>query len=349
MLKDKYRTVNMKEKGFTIVELMVSLLLGVMLLVVIGNLFVSHKRSYGVQEGLARIQENGRYTKYLMTRDLRMSSFQGCNNIANTPPHNLITTPAGNQSLTADNAIRGFEASGAVWSPTLPTWLTSKITAGTNIVPGTDVVIIRRLSAQSVYLSANMPLDSASINVPNQVSFKDGDVLFITDCGNTNVFKATAGTTATSISHSTANNISNRLAKAYQMDAQVGKLLTFAYYIKDTGRTNRSGLPILSLFRQDIEGNEQELVEGMENLQITYGLDTNSDGSVDTYSTANAISTANRWPQVISINIAALLNSVDEINNKPQAYTFLGASTTPADRMLRREWDSYIKVRNRDL
>src|SRR5690606_40783055 len=65
---------------------------------------------------------------------------------------------------------------------------------------------------------------------------------------------------------------------------------SIAYFIRDTGRTTVAGRPISALWMQSrnagqagVLGAAYELVEGVEDMQLEYGLDTNADGAPDEY------------------------------------------------------------------
>jgi type IV pilus assembly protein PilW len=64
--------------GFSLIELMVALALGLILSVGIVSLFGSTSKSNQVQNSLARLQENGRYAMSRMETDLRMQTAQYC-------------------------------------------------------------------------------------------------------------------------------------------------------------------------------------------------------------------------------------------------------------------------------
>ena len=66
-------------KGFTLIELMVALTLGLLLSIGIVTLFGATSKTNKVQDSLARLQENGRYAMIRMNADLRMLGAQYCN------------------------------------------------------------------------------------------------------------------------------------------------------------------------------------------------------------------------------------------------------------------------------
>jgi type IV pilus assembly protein PilW len=116
-------------------------------------------------------------------------------------------------------------------------------------------------------------------------------------------------------------------------------------------RTNGNGEPALYRTRLAASGGNsvrltEELAEGIEDMQITYGEDTNNDKAVDQYITANAVTD---WSKVLSVRLSLLLASVgtDAYTTEPQQYIFNGATVTPTDRRLRKVFDTTIAVRNR--
>src|SRR5690554_4826207 len=68
------------QKGLTLVELMVAMVLG---LVVIGgaiSLTLANRQSYRTNEGLSQVQESARTAFELLARDLRQAGVSGCDN-----------------------------------------------------------------------------------------------------------------------------------------------------------------------------------------------------------------------------------------------------------------------------
>jgi type IV pilus assembly protein PilW len=68
--------------GFTLLEIMVALTLGMLLSIGILSLFSSTSRTNRLQNGLARLQENGRFATGRIESDLRMTAAQYCSNMA---------------------------------------------------------------------------------------------------------------------------------------------------------------------------------------------------------------------------------------------------------------------------
>lgn len=68
----------LSQQGFTLIEIMISLLLGVFLLGGVIGIFLNTKQTYRVQDGLSRLQENGRYAMEFIGRDIRMADYKAC-------------------------------------------------------------------------------------------------------------------------------------------------------------------------------------------------------------------------------------------------------------------------------
>ena len=66
----------MKQKGFTLIELMIALLIGVFLLIGLMNLFISTNRSVTLSDAMSQNQETGRFTMDYITRYLRSAGYQ---------------------------------------------------------------------------------------------------------------------------------------------------------------------------------------------------------------------------------------------------------------------------------
>jgi len=332
-----------KSHGFSIVEMMVSVLIGSILTLGLIQIFFSNKSNFNAVAGESRIQENIRMSKLTITREIRMAGFQGCSNSNKITPSILVLNPNNNITLAVDSFIVGNESTGmGTWSPALP------VTINTLVKQGTDVITIRKASTDTATLANNMTNISNDIVLSaNTLDPKPNDTLLITDCEATDIFVASNNTTSTLVKHTTTENISSSLSKAYQTDARIMLFESTSYYVKDTGRVNQSGNTIFALFSMDLNSVETELIEGVEELLIDYGIDTTNDGSANSYVKASVVEGNNDWGRVISVKLNILLNSTEAVELKPQTYTFNNVTTTPTDNIKRQSFNIFINLRNR--
>ena len=98
----------------------------------------------------------------------------------------------------------------------------------------------------------------------------------------------------------------------------------------------------------------EPVLPGVEDMQITYGLDTDGDGQVDKYvpaTDADLNNTIANWNKVLSIKIGLLVRTVNErATNDPDntTYTVNGtAYVAPGDRRKRRVLESVMYIRNK--
>ena len=124
---------------------------------------------------------------------------------------------------------------------------------------------------------------------------------------------------------------------------------TSATYYTDTSSTITYKINA-SVLQQDTHGLNNGLVEGIQDMQILYGVDTDPEG-VSGHSTPNYYVSANsviNMDKVVSIRISLLAVTLDDnLATQPQPYTYNGETTTPTDRKIRRVFTSTIALRNR--
>lgn len=90
------------------------------------------------------------------------------------------------------------------------------------------------------------------------------------------------------------------------------------------------------------------VAEGVEAMQLAYGLDQNDDGTVDTYLDATAVKAANRWYQVRTIKASVLVRSREPVFNAAEArsYNLLNTTYNRNDRYQRTVHTAVIYLRN---
>lgn len=103
-----------------------------------------------------------------------------------------------------------------------------------------------------------------------------------------------------------------------------------------------------SVLQQDTNGQYNGLVEGIQDMQILYGADTNGDNTPNYYVPAGTVGL--NMAQVVSIRISLLAVTLDDnLTAQPVPYNYNGNTITPptTDRKIRRVFNTTIAVRNR--
>lgn len=343
------------QRGVTLIELMVAMLLGLILTAGAIQVFISNRTTYGFNEGLARLQENGRFAIDMLNYRVRMAGYVGC--LPGIRIDNNLTG-SGDLGFDLEQGLIGFEAIGsapvpASWSPALPAELVNDVN------PGSDVLVIYNVNPNAYPLVS--PFNSADqIFVDASVAdFAVGEIAVVSDCQKASVFQIT-GTSASAgtgiaVAHASAGfTPGNALAawdsgQEYGEGAEMLRAETWVYYV---GARNGDGPPALFQRRLALSGTTvalaaQELVEGVDTMQILYGVDTDLDGSVDDY---RAASTVTDWAEVVAVRIGLLLRSPEEYGTEVDTATYNvnGTLFDPVDdRRIRQLFTTTVALRNR--
>jgi len=350
-------TLKSKSPGFTLVELMVAITIGLIILAVLSVVYVGSKRTYRSQEALSRLQENGRYAIDFLGRDLRMAGYMGCigpgaafNNIANPIAGWTPLAPTTPPSL---EGIIGYEQA-SVPSSGFP------VTKG-EVKANTDVVEIQHFSATgakvTVTSASSPPPSTANVQIAgNPLNFQKYEVLVVSDCASADIFAATSVSSSSgkvTIAHASSNNTGNNTSKAYADNAEIMRLETSVYYISsstglcppDSLCRKRLGFYASTATPWCVDAAAtgatlgfcvEQVAEGVEDMQVLYGVNTTNDpnNTADRFVNAAAITTSNCtanalcWGHVVSARINLLLRTVDATVS-PDNLTAYPASQIP--------------------
>jgi type IV pilus assembly protein PilW len=300
---------------------------------------------YRFNEGLARVQENGRFALEFIRRDVRVAGFWGCN--SDTVPSNGIKTTS-NAYIDVDAGdIAGTSDDG---------------------LNNADSITFRSATGSGALVTADMSGTDGLITVDNASALATGTAALISDCENGDLFQIT-GISETALAHAegASANDSAELSKKYLAGARVYEARQTTYCVADGIGKDKDGKPIPSLRRaygknsvSDCETGE-ELLEGIENMQILYGEDTDADAEG-----ANGDGTANRYvdfgvddefdpDRIVSVRISVLVRSINNnLTTEPSPYIYPPwanppISTTPDedDKHLRKIFTTTITLRNK--
>jgi type IV pilus assembly protein PilW len=356
-------------RGVTLVELLVSLVLGMLLTAGIIQVFAGNRTTYAFNESLSRIQENARFTLDHMAYNARMAGYSGC--LAEVAIHNNLDPPDTFRDDIA-NGILGYDANGTgvgetyaatatdpapstnlgAWTPALPASLQNLV------IPGSDVLIVRGIAGNAQALVSPFT-DSAKLFVSAPHDFVEGEILVVSDCQKASIFQVTEANAVgfgVNLVHSNNNtfvpgNTSPTWGpeQDYGLGSEVSRLNTFAFYVGQ----GADGSPALFQLRLQRTGATsagfaaEELAAGIETLQVRYAVDTDDDGGINSWVSADAIGD---WAAVLSVEITLLARAAEEYGTESDAVTYNLGSTqfNPInDRRLREVFSTTVGVRNR--
>ena len=349
--------------GFSLVELMISSVIGLFLSGAVIGIYLTEIQTYQSTTSQASIQNAENAIAALVIPLVRSAGFSGCStltqsisnlNSGGSPPIGTLGTStnmlvgydasntAGSGSaftITQDNSANDTQANH--WSPTLDTTLVG------NIEPGSDVLVLLGATpgASPIGVTA-IPIGGTTLTVQNANGLTAGQIAMVSDCLKTSVFQITSIASNT-ISHAAGNgvmaNSSSTLAVNYAPGAQLIPLQQTAFYV---AHSNSDQSTLMRATYNGTTWNVQPLVPGVETMQVLYG--TGNNGVITQYVTAGAV---NDWTKVYTVRLGFLMQgqigSGTTTTASSRQFSVLGTNiTVPADNRLRHVYEMTIQMRN---
>jgi len=357
--------------GFSLVELLIAMTLGLALIGTLVTSFASSRQSARFNANVTELQESARFALDTMIADARMAGFQGCIDINSAKARVRAVDAPTDDFLATSLRVHRVAASDG-WVPAAPDGFEAPA-AGGRPVPGSHALSVQFGNPET---RAIRPMSTASDALvlaeasASDVGLSSGDLALVSDCQKADIFTVTATAGAT-LQHGAAANDGPNLSGAYGRDlppaarrvpALLPRLMRFEaniYYVGDTGRRNVAGDPVLSLYRQSLPYDRPavEMIEGVANLRLRIGHRAApvGDGLVLTEPTADAL------PGPIEfLEIGLLMESVDPVVEEPDTRDYLLAGTLlpgdssgdaaighRTDRRLRLAFNAGVSLRNR--
>lgn len=360
--------------GFTLVELMVAIVLALVVSAAVTAVFVSSKKAYVTQDKLARVQENGRFAMHYLMQDVRMAKHMGClKSVVNVVRVDLQSTPndfvvgshTGVDAVGLDPKIKSTDpfaipiegidnyVSSSTWAPSNMSVSALALNPAPRISTGnysTDMLIIRR-SATLARVDAAMTTVSAPVKVDSVDRLRKNQIVMVANCDRGDVFQISdIDPTTKTVQHGTTGdtnfvpgNWTAEFAKNYGDNdgAEILQILTHIYYVAN----NPNGVP--SLYRWE-NGIATELIEGIESLQVLYGI-RSSPTSKQPVRYMPAASVAPNWGSVVSVKIGILTRTSgqDFGDMNTTVYNVNGTDIGPFnDRHERRVFEATVSLKS---
>lgn len=386
-----------RSRGFSMVELMVAMVLGLILMAGVISVYTTNKKSYGLNIALGQVQESGRFAFNYLEPPIRMAGFFGC---AHNPAQSVGSGTSNTfQSVLTSNsgtyfdssAIEGYDYTGtgvagtltlgdtptyttnaANWSPTFSPGIATAIgavSAPTSPAPvvGSDVLVLHEAAPGGISLVSPYTDNSDGLFVAQGQGalLNISGIYVVTDCTNSALFQATnIASNYNNGNHDRVDHSSNntmvpgntapaQFTHAFKAGSQILSFETYIFYV-GKGADNGPSLYQISLGSTGAVGNPQELVPGIDTMQLLYGVDTDGDQIPNYYTTADNIT---NWNQVVSVRIALLTRSDSNVTDSTPVTSFTLLDPTAADGLtvkisgttsrLREVFDETVSIRNR--
>jgi len=284
------------QRGLSLVEMMISITIGLLILSAMATLFSNQSKMRSELDKSNRMIDNGRYALEVLTENLRVAGFFGNYMPSGAPtatpdPCNLAAITNAATSLDVlRHHVQGYDAALATSQiAALPTLCGFTYTAGsaTTLKSGSDILVLRRASTSTPVAAAA----AAATTVYLQVSNCTTDLIsyqLVTGSGTLTTFHDRDCITT----------------------ASLRPFIAQVYFVSPDNNAG-DGIPTLKRIELDPATGafvSTPLVEGIEYMQIDYGLDTNTDGAADSYIAAPI---AADWPNIVSVKINIIARNID--------------------------------------
>ena len=313
-----------RQSGFTMVELMVGVLVGLVATVVMFQVFAVSEGQKRTTTGAGDAQQNGLVSLFQMERDIRMSGYG-------------LNLPA----LMGCNTYGRHESAGAFNLPLAPVTITN----GAGGAPDSVTIIYGSSDVLSTPERLRNPLGTAAqvYTLNNRYGFTPGDVVVVGEQGKTCVVaQVSALTGTTDVAHTPGGSYLDSSGDT-QTTKYNGTPSVFPGYIAWVRATNMGGR-ILNLgktptfVRYAVQNNALVafdpsapaldpvvIVDGVVQMQAQYGYDGNGDGRITTPTNVSVLNPAGadqwadtlpagfagvNWSRIVAVRLAIVARSL---------------------------------------
>lgn len=357
------KSMQARQRGYTLVELLVALTIGIVLIGAVIMVYVTQTQVYKATNSQAATQNAENAIAALVTPAIRAAGFMGCSNIwqpyvsnlnaGGPPPLGTLATPSllagydangtagtGTLTITQDNTAN--DSNVAHWTPSLDASLASQVETGSDVL----VVLSALPGSQPVAVTSPITAGvSTTFTVQSATGLAAGQLAAVSDCGKTSIFKIT-GVAGTTLTHAAGGGALANVTATIPVNFNSPWLIPIqqtAIYVAQ-GQGGQS-----VLMRATYDGGAwtaSPLVPGVQTMQVLYGVDTNADGIVDQYVPASAVTAAT---PVYSVRLGFLIEGQPGSAgaSNPTQFTILGTTVnTPQDTLQRRVYEMTVDLRN---
>lgn len=246
-------------RGFTLVELMVAVTLGLFLLIGLISLLVSTVNARTELDKTTRQIDNGRYALQVLGENIQLAGYVG----ATTSTAFAYVTPVACPASVADLGYSAETSPGTSKVPYPVYRLDGVPDCIDHVVAGTSMLLVTRVHTSRV----------------NVTSAEAGEqYLQISSCANDMLpFAAAAGASTASFTLTGKDCDNTKLAP-------LRKIVQQLYFVSSCNDCAIDTTPTLKV--AEYRGGAMvvtPLVEGIENFQVDYGIDMDANGSPDCY------------------------------------------------------------------
>lgn len=360
-------SVRNRQQGFSIIELMTAVTISLIMFAVILQLFASNKQAYRVQEGASVLNENARYAVGHLQYFMRLADHWGGvePDVVSVDPGVPVALTTGScdggaNPFVSNSGFRGFDGDGT----TPPT----DCIAAQNYEPDTDAFFVRYAAGHeddrtlaNVNRLNGIPYIPDAGNAENPIAHD-----YITDTNGDGIWVRTVlGRRAIIFENVDRDSLP---ADVYNGSDTAGttnyRYYAMLYHIRPCSNpeaggnstlcdTGHDGVPTLvrQFLNTDGTVTTEDVVAGVEQLQLLYGIDTDEDLVAERYDNEATVQAAGNWDKVVSVRVSVIVANIerDTTLNDTTSYYLQDEIWTPpseARQFRRSQFDFIVQVRN---
>ncbi|MBN3562480.1 PilW family protein [Amphritea spongicola] len=295
---------------------MIAMVLGLFLMGGVIVVFIGSSQSFGHNEALSRVQENGRFALEIVAQELRNAGFKGS---CFTDAQYIIDVAdpqyvAAQAAYDLNDSVRGWDAAaGEFFAGSL-----------VNYQANTDLLLVKHAANPSAAtLSADLDVTAAAFPVNGGAA--PGTIMVISDAGGCNFFQNTAALNAGSLQRGTAGQTINNqtvaaqpLTRRFKSDGST-IITLFSSTLFYVGSSDLGGANTTALRRLSYDNGapvDQELVEGVDNLTVSYATVSGAGPALNYANTAAQITAANNWDNVVAVRVVVNVQGEQNISHQ---------------------------------
>ncbi len=302
-----------RQAGLSMIELMVGMAIGLIGTVIIAAALLANEDYKRSTVGTSDAQVNGALSLYAVERDLRMAGY----GFANT---NALGCASVSYSRTS--FVGAYPAFGL--RPIVMTDGGGTVTGTTQVATGADTLqIVYASEAQRslpAVLNGAMAAAGTSIVLFDTIGYNGsattrGDLVVAVSGATCSLHQVTAVANATTLTVAAGAAFNGTASPGYAVGSYLFNLgLPVVHNYSVSGNGSLQLLDVFSTTASNVtptvSATPTNIASGVVDLQADYGIDSNGDGIVDTY-TITAPTTAATWAQVLAIRVAVLVRSAN--------------------------------------